>query len=111
MSTETKTLCEVAFEASRTMRHDFDLSDCCFDKLGVREKEKYFLETAAVAAFAIANDPTRKRLVDALKLSQCWLKAALECKDWHWDSDQYKAAEQSYVEGEAALSAAEKGAM
>lgn len=104
MSTETKTLCEVAFEASRTMRRDFDLSDCCFDKLGVKEKEKYFLETAAVAAHAIANDPTRKRLLDALKMSQCWLKAALECKDWKWDSDQYKAAEQSYVEGEAALS-------
>jgi hypothetical protein len=36
-------------------------------------------------------------------LADSWITAALECKDWHWDEDQHKAATHTRDELRAAL--------
>ncbi|NBT32737.1 MAG: hypothetical protein EBT13_12790 [Rhodobacteraceae bacterium] len=42
-------------------------------------------------------------LVDKADLAAIWLRTALDCKDWHWDADQYDAAEWSYNQLRVAL--------
>ena len=46
-------------------------------------------------------------LLEALAIQNEWVRAALECKDWHWDGDQRVAAEQSLAAGLAAIAKAE----
>jgi hypothetical protein len=47
--------------------------------------------------------PEVAALVDKADLAAIWVRAALDCKDWHWDADQYDAAEWSCNELRAAL--------
>lgn len=54
------------------------------------------------------SDPIKEKLVEALKWDQCWLKAALECKSWYWDSDQWAGAKECYDESERILADYEK---
>lgn len=32
----------------------------------------------------------------SLDLNSSWLKAALKCTTWHWDTDQYEAAHSTW---------------
>ena len=42
------------------------------------------------------NGPSRGQLLAALKAQATWVRAALDCKTWHWDADQREAAEFEY---------------
>lgn len=50
------------------------------------------------------------KLREALKPAEemaLWLEAALKCKDWHWDSEQYECAESSLTAYRQALAGKE----
>lgn len=50
-----------------------------------------------------------KALKAALRESDAWVRAALQCKDWHWDDDQREAAIYSVKQAHAALSTPKEG--
>lgn len=46
---------------------------------------------------------TKEELIGSLELCVIWVRAALECKAWHWDPDQWAAADHSCREAQALL--------
>lgn len=61
-------------------------------------------KTAAVQSFAAHRLNSHKELAECLHGAELWLTAALECKDWHWDGDQFEAATECRDRARAALS-------
>lgn len=55
---------------------------------------------AAANAQAIAALP---ELVEVLTMTEAWLTACLECKEWHWDGDQCEAATEAATRARALL--------
>lgn len=71
------------------------------DVLANAQRDLAKIEAALSLSRPLAGEVERMR--EALTTTQQWLRAALDCKDWHWDPDQHEAAEMAFQAAEAAL--------
>ena len=49
------------------------------------------------------NSHTAKLTKRDIAFALDWLRAALDYKDWHWDGDQWNAANESYYRAKRVL--------
>lgn len=102
---DTSELCEVAFEASRALRPNFDA--VAYKDLSVREKEKYILETEAVRQRVLQQERAvqmREALESIIEYNQTHARDqygdASKCESWACVRKARKALGQQPASGE-----------
>ena len=92
---------------STVTQADRDAAEALWSAEGVGvSMPPYFAE-----AFAAHRTSSQVELLEALEIAELWLTAALECKEWHWDADQYEAATESRDTVRTAISNARSNSM